>query len=93
MTNNNFFIVYSGGGNGLIGTGSKRFARSRDNFLFWGRKEVDAFTGEEYIVFEGGREVAFSAGVHNRYGRGRSNYIFDANGDGLLDIFVMQVGF
>ncbi len=61
-----------------------------DNWLFWGEIRVDDLTGEEITVFVGGRDAARAAGVEMELGRGRFNYLFDANGDGLLDIFASQ---
>ena len=64
---------------------------SRYNFLFWGREQYNETTGSYDTIFEGGRETAFSANVHMKYGRGRTSYVLDVNGDALLDIFVFQV--
>ena len=63
-----------------------KLLKSRDNFLFWG--EPGSFRGT--TIFRGGRNEARKAGVNMRNGRGRFNYILDANGDGLLDIFTSQ---
>jgi len=61
-----------------------------DNWLFWGEIHEDSFTGEKITVFLGGRDTARAAGVEMKLGRVRFNYLFDANGDGLLDIFASQ---
>jgi hypothetical protein len=45
---------------------------------------------ENTTFFYGGRNEAKIAGVNMPLSRGRLNYIFDANGDGLLDIFCIQ---
>lgn len=58
-----------------------------DNFLLFGEERVDQETNETSTYFVGGRERAMESGVGMRYARGRFSYIFDANGDGLLDIF------
>ena len=78
-------LIASGGLQGKKVDNSK-LLKSRDNFLFWG--EADSISGT--TIFRGGRKEAEKAGVNMRNGRGRFNYIFDANNDGLLDIFTSQ---
>ena len=80
-------LIASGGGMGQPLHGSN--AETRDNFLFWGEEGIDNITGLKTTFFRGGRHMARKAGVHMRLGRGRTNYILDANGDGLLDIFML----
>lgn len=81
-------IIASGGGKGRGGH-NEEFMKTRDNFLFWGEEGVDEITGQPVTIFRGGREAARKAGVHMRSRRGRTNYMLDANGDGLLDIFML----
>ncbi len=76
--------ISNGGGEFLTGT---KWHDKFDNWLFWGSKQIDSDTNEEITIFKGGRDAARAAGVAMKLGRGRFNYIFDANGDGLLDIF------
>jgi len=83
----NDIFISSGGGRG---TGDEDFLKTRDNFLLWGQRGFDEITGKPTTFFRGGRDTARAAGVHMRYGRGRMNYMFDANGDGLMDIFCFQ---
>ncbi len=61
-----------------------------DSWLFWGEKQIDPQSGEEVTIFKGGREEARKANVEMFKGRGRFNHLFDANNDGLLDIFSSQ---
>lgn len=81
-------MISSGGGRGT--SLSEEFVLSRDNFLLWGELGIDEMTGEKTTIFRGGRDAARNAGIHMRHGRGRINYMFDANGDGLIDIFCLQ---
>lgn len=59
------------------------------NFLFFGELSFDE-NGKNITLFRGGRVKANEAGVHERDGRGRMGFLFDADGDGKLDIFPMQ---
>jgi len=52
------------------------------NILFWG--ELDEHNN---TIFRGGQDEAEKAGIDMKSSRGRMNYVFDANGDGLIDIF------
>ena len=81
-------LIASGGGMGQ--PLSPEYAPTRDNFLFWGESGVDDVTGGTTTIYRGGRTAARAAGVHMRRARGRTNYILDANGDGLLDIFMLS---
>eukprot|EP00559_Dactyliosolen_fragilissimus_P002086 CAMPEP_0184871804 /NCGR_PEP_ID=MMETSP0580-20130426/40926_1 /TAXON_ID=1118495 /ORGANISM="Dactyliosolen fragilissimus" /LENGTH=612 /DNA_ID=CAMNT_0027374515 /DNA_START=44 /DNA_END=1879 /DNA_ORIENTATION=- len=80
-------LISSGGFKGASVTTNVESTTARDNFLFWGKLSVDKDTGEKLTTFHGGRDAAVNANVHMRMGRGRINYVFDANGDGLIDIF------
>ena len=60
--------------------------------MFWGRKVSSPGFPNFNIIFEGGRDTSKDAGIDIQHARGRISYVFDANGDGLLDIFVYQVG-
>lgn len=82
-------LVASGGGRGKNGH-NEAFMKTRDNFLFWGEDGIDDVTGHTVTYFRGGRETARKANVHMRNRRGRINLLFDANGDGLLDIFMLS---
>ncbi|GFH61265.1 hypothetical protein CTEN210_17741 [Chaetoceros tenuissimus] len=73
------YIVQGGNRGELV-----RNPKMQDNLLFFG--EIN----DNNLVFRGGRKQAFDAGLHGRNGRGRQPFIFDANGDGLLDIFIVQ---
>ena len=68
---------------GALGGTKNVYPPTRDNMLLWGEAGSDNST-----VFRGGQDKARSAGVHGRMRRGRMNFFFDANGDGLLDIFL-----
>ena len=81
----NLDIFISNGGN--KGEGLPEFESNLDNWLFWGELELNEESGKSVTVFSGGRSAARDANVEMQYGRGRFNYLFDANGDGLLDIF------
>ncbi len=83
-------IYISNGGGGPNAVIDPKFYGEYDNWLFFGEPRLDTKTGENVTVFIGGRFAAQNAGVEMRLGRGRFNYLLDANGDGLLDIFSSQ---
>lgn len=80
-------LIASGGGRGQP-IKQAELQQNKDNFLFWGEGGVDEITGLNTTIFRGGRPAARKAGLHMRMARGRANYIWDANGDGLLDVFM-----
>jgi hypothetical protein len=78
-------LVAVGGGNG----GRVDFDPiTRDNMLFWGEAGTDPVTDKPTTIFRGGQDMSRAAGVNGRMRRGRLNFVLDANGDGLLDIFL-----
>lgn len=81
-------LISNGGGFGsaVMNPDNPKF----DNWLFWGESRRNETTGEIITVFLGGRDVARKAGVNMPLGRSRFNYLFDANNDGMLDIFTSQ---
>jgi len=81
-------MISSGGGRGIEMSDIKK--KARYNFLFWGEGSTDEMTGESITIFRGGRYAAKDARIAMNRGRGRINYIFDANRDGKLDIFCLQ---
>jgi hypothetical protein len=86
-------LVSNGGGgsfSGPAGSVDPQLFNAYDNWLFWGEPRVDLMTGENITVFIGGRGAARDAGVEMSLGRSRFNYLLDANGDGMIDIFGSQ---
>lgn len=81
------YISNGGGGSNIVRDDK---SLNFDNWLFWGEKQIDLESGKEITVFRGGREAARMANLDMQLGRGRFNYIFDANNDGLLDVFSAQ---
>ena len=82
-------IIIASGGNMGKGSNEESFLKTRDNFLFWGEPGIDDVTGQPTTFFRGGRGAAKLANVHMRGRRGRTFYFWDANGDGLLDMFLI----
>ena len=81
--------IYISNGGGFLNN-PKDDSLNYDNWLFWGERQIDLESGEEKTVFRGGREAARKANLDMQLGRGRFNYLFDANNDGLLDVFSAQ---
>lgn len=79
-------IIAVGGGLGGLLLDDKA-SDSTDNVLMWGENLLDMTTGKTTTVFRGGKATAKAAGIEMHLARGRFNYVFDANGDGRLDIF------
>lgn len=83
-------LISSGGNQGKWSwPDSKGDVVSNGNFLFFGENIMDGL-GRNMTVFRGGRVKADEAGVHERNGRGRVTFLFDADGDGKIDIFPIQ---
>lgn len=81
--------IYISNGGGLYAVGENRYPNF-SNWLFWGETHIDTDSGETFIKFVGGRDESRKANLDMEVGRGRFNYIFDANNDGLLDVFASQ---
>jgi len=58
---------------------------NHDSLLFFGELDTNG-----HVIFRGGRSQAAKSGIHMRNGRGRFTYMFDVNGDGMIDIFASQ---
>jgi len=83
-------LISSGGNQGKWSwPDSKGEVVSNGNFLFFGENSMDEL-GRNMTIFRGGRVKANEAGVHERNGRGRVSFLFDADGDGKMDIFPIQ---
>jgi hypothetical protein len=78
-------IAVGGGLGGLLL--EDKASDSTDNMLLWGENLFDVETEKNTTVFRGGKATAKAAGIEMRLARGRFNYVFDADGDGRLDIF------